>query len=132
MQRLTKCTWLSTSRSLPTLVIIRRLSVALIVIALLELLATVRQQDYEISNNIAHAVSKTPSPPSPRQCTYEELLLIKRQLPPDDCLKYQQQPWTQRCSLSYATRCGCSSSFQYRTNCTLRCSETHFWFCSCQ
>jgi hypothetical protein len=28
-----------------------------------------------------------------------------RQLPPDDCYEYATQPWTQRCSLSYATRC---------------------------
>ena len=41
----------------------------------------------------------------PRQCTIEELGVIKRQLPPDDCVEYATQPWTQRCSLSYATRC---------------------------
>ena len=42
---------------------------------------------------------------SPRQCTIEELGVIMRQLPPDDCYEYETQPWTQRCSLSYATRC---------------------------
>jgi hypothetical protein len=48
---------------------------------------------------------------SPRQCTIEELGVITRQLPPDDCYEYATQPWTQRCSLSYATRC--------KTNCII-------------
>lgn len=39
------------------------------------------------------------------QCTPEQLSIIKGQLPPDDCLKYRGSPWTQNCSISYATRC---------------------------
>ena len=47
----------------------------------------------------------------PRQCTIEELGVIKRQLPPDDCVEYATQPWTQRCSLSYATRCKTNTQY---------------------
>ena len=39
------------------------------------------------------------------QCTPEDLAIIKKQLPPEDCHAYASQPWTQRCSLTYATRC---------------------------
>ena len=39
------------------------------------------------------------------QCTAEQFDVIKKQLPSDDCLKYKGQPWMQKCSLTYATRC---------------------------
>lgn len=39
------------------------------------------------------------------QCTPDELFTIQQQLSPDDCLKHQHEPWKQRCSLTYATRC---------------------------
>jgi len=39
------------------------------------------------------------------QCTPDQLFTIQQQLSPDDCLKYQHEPWKQRCSLTYATRC---------------------------
>ena len=38
-------------------------------------------------------------------CTSEQLQTILKQLPPDDCIKNQNQPWLQRCSLNYATKC---------------------------
>ncbi|KAL7526395.1 hypothetical protein ACHAWF_001749 [Thalassiosira exigua] len=43
--------------------------------------------------------------PRPEDCTAEQLGVVRWQLPPDDCVRYQRQPWTQRCSHSYATRC---------------------------
>ncbi len=39
------------------------------------------------------------------QCTPEQLETIQMQLPPDDCLQYKRQPWMQRCSFTYASRC---------------------------
>jgi len=39
------------------------------------------------------------------QCTPDQLFTIQQQLSPDDCLKHQREPWKQRCSLTYATRC---------------------------
>ena len=39
------------------------------------------------------------------QCTPEQLKTIEMQLPPEDCLKYKSQPWMQRCSFTYASRC---------------------------
>ena len=39
------------------------------------------------------------------QCTATQLDVIRKQLPSDDCLKYKGQPWMQKCSLTYATRC---------------------------
>jgi FkbM family methyltransferase len=39
------------------------------------------------------------------QCTAEQLDIIRYQLPPTECLKFQNRPFVQRCSFSYATRC---------------------------
>ena len=39
------------------------------------------------------------------QCTPEQLKTIEMQLPPEDCLKYKRQPWMQRCSFTYASKC---------------------------
>lgn len=39
------------------------------------------------------------------RCTPEQLATIGRQLPPDDCARHLGEPWKQRCSLTYATRC---------------------------
>ncbi|KAL7525893.1 hypothetical protein ACHAXR_001205, partial [Thalassiosira sp. AJA248-18] len=39
------------------------------------------------------------------QCTPAQLSIIQQQLPADDCERYQDQPYTQMCSLVYATRC---------------------------
>lgn len=39
------------------------------------------------------------------QCTPEQLKTIQAQLPPDDCFKYRGQPYVQKCSFTYATRC---------------------------
>lgn len=39
------------------------------------------------------------------QCTPSELKLILYQLPNDDCYTYKKQPWRQKCSLTYATKC---------------------------
>lgn len=60
----------------------------------------------QVANINANTITKTTTPSAVRQCTSDELLVIKRQLPPDDCLKYRKKPWLQRCSLTYATRCG--------------------------
>jgi hypothetical protein len=49
--------------------------------------------------------SKLVKAPSLRMCTLDELDVIKSQLPPDDCLTYRGEPWLQKCSMSYATRC---------------------------
>lgn len=32
-------------------------------------------------------------------------MVIQRQLPPDECIKSKGQPWTQKCSFTYATKC---------------------------
>ncbi|KAL7463144.1 hypothetical protein ACHAXS_003525 [Conticribra weissflogii] len=40
-----------------------------------------------------------------RQCTPDQLSIIETQLPPTDCRKHVNSPWTQRCSFSYATQC---------------------------
>ena len=61
----------------------------------------------EVSNSNSNTYTFTEtSSPSARQCTSDELLVIKRQLPPDDCLMHGHEPWKHKCSLSYATRCG--------------------------
>ena len=39
------------------------------------------------------------------KCTPSELSLILYQLPNDDCYTYKKQPWRQKCSLTYATKC---------------------------
>jgi len=39
------------------------------------------------------------------QCTPSELSLILYQLPNEDCYTYKKQPWRQKCSLTYATKC---------------------------
>ena len=39
------------------------------------------------------------------QCTPNELEIVQKQLPPDDCIKNKGQPWLQTCSFTYATRC---------------------------
>ncbi|KAL3758624.1 hypothetical protein ACHAWU_008378 [Discostella pseudostelligera] len=59
----------------------------------------------QVANINANTLTKTTTPSAVRLCTSDELLVIKRQLPPDDCLKYRKKPWLQRCSLTYATRC---------------------------
>ena len=72
------------------------------------------------SQNNASGVNTSSSSSSlPRQCTIEELGVIKRQLPPDDCVEYATQPWTQRCSLSYATRCKTTMMISIVFKCTL-------------
>lgn len=38
-------------------------------------------------------------------CTDEQLQTILQQLPPDDCIKYENRPHLQRCSHTYATKC---------------------------
>jgi len=40
-----------------------------------------------------------------KQCSSEQLAIINKQLPPDDCESFADRPRTQRCSFSYATRC---------------------------
>ena len=68
------------------------------------------------SNSNTNTFTETSSPSArQRQCTSDELLVIKRQLPPDDCLMHGHEPWKHKCSLSYATRCGYYySSSHYR------------------
>ena len=39
------------------------------------------------------------------QCTPSEKSLILYQLPNEDCYTYKKQPWRQKCSLTYATKC---------------------------
>jgi FkbM family methyltransferase len=41
----------------------------------------------------------------PPQCTAEQLNIIEYQLPSARCKKTAKQPWQNRCSFSYATRC---------------------------
>lgn len=41
----------------------------------------------------------------PPQCTAEQLNMIEYQLPSARCKKTAKQPWQNRCSFSYATRC---------------------------
>jgi FkbM family methyltransferase len=41
----------------------------------------------------------------PPQCTAEQLNMIEYQLPSKRCKKTAKQPWQNRCSFSYATRC---------------------------
>jgi hypothetical protein len=65
------------------------------------------QDNHLIINTTDSSRNKWTKTPSLRQCTPNELLTIKRQLPPDDCLTYERQPWLQKCSMSYATRCEC-------------------------
>ena len=40
-----------------------------------------------------------------KQCTKQQLHNITQQLPPHYCVKYTKQPWTKKCSFSYATQC---------------------------
>ncbi|KAL7502957.1 hypothetical protein ACHAWX_000556 [Stephanocyclus meneghinianus] len=40
-----------------------------------------------------------------KQCTSEQLAVIQAQLPPNECMINKNQPWVQRCSFTYATRC---------------------------
>ena len=64
---------------------------------------------------IDHEIDQTATPTNPStqrihnshvpKCTSEQLAIIKKQLPPDDCRKHRREPYTQKCSLSYATRC---------------------------
>jgi hypothetical protein len=39
------------------------------------------------------------------QCSPEQLAIIKKQLPPDECLENKRQQHRQRCSFTYASRC---------------------------
>jgi hypothetical protein len=65
------------------------------------------QDNHLIINTTDSSRNKWTKTHSLRQCTHLELLIIRRQLPPDDCLTYEGQPWLQKCSMSYATRCEC-------------------------
>mmetsp|Transcript_19201 Transcript_19201/g.46088 ORF Transcript_19201/g.46088 Transcript_19201/m.46088 type:complete len:129 (+) Transcript_19201:391-777(+) len=38
-------------------------------------------------------------------CTPKDMSIIKKQLPADDCVRNRGAPWTQECSMSYATKC---------------------------
>ena len=40
-----------------------------------------------------------------RRCSAEQLRTIALQLPPEDCLQNQRQPWTSQCSFSRASSC---------------------------
>lgn len=51
------------------------------------------------------AVEETAPSPPPERCTESQLSVIRQQLPPDDCAAFANNPWSQRCSLTYATRC---------------------------
>lgn len=65
------------------------------------------QDNHLIINTTDSSRNKWTKTHSLRQCTHLELLIIRRQLPPDDCITYEGQPWLQKCSMSYATRCEC-------------------------
>lgn len=59
-----------------------------------------------VKDEVAPQTQQQSSQPTKvEQCTAEQLATIKKQLPPDDCLKNKGQPWGQRCSHTYATRC---------------------------
>ncbi|KAL3774742.1 hypothetical protein ACHAWO_012067 [Cyclotella atomus] len=57
------------------------------------------------------SASSQPKAPPPSitetvtKCTSEQLDIIQKQLPPDECIKSKGQPWTQKCSFTYATKC---------------------------
>eukprot|EP00928_Gymnodinium_smaydae_P038002 TRINITY_DN26307_c0_g1_i1.p1 TRINITY_DN26307_c0_g1~~TRINITY_DN26307_c0_g1_i1.p1 ORF type:complete len:430 (+),score=27.78 TRINITY_DN26307_c0_g1_i1:64-1353(+) len=38
-------------------------------------------------------------------CVEDRLAVIKRQLPPDECHRFKDRPYLQRCSFTYATKC---------------------------
>mmetsp|Transcript_34429 Transcript_34429/g.72481 ORF Transcript_34429/g.72481 Transcript_34429/m.72481 type:complete len:318 (-) Transcript_34429:515-1468(-) len=41
----------------------------------------------------------------PEDCTSDEIDVLRHQLPPTDCVSTKKQPWRQKCSFTYATRC---------------------------
>eukprot|EP00980_Cylindrotheca_fusiformis_P017380 scaffold5393_cov156-Cylindrotheca_fusiformis.AAC.2 len=78
--------------------------------ALLELPLSSQQQQqilttFELSNNNDDNNDLLFPPMQSSQCSAEQLQIISRQLPPDDCIKNQKQPWTSFCSFSRASSC---------------------------
>lgn len=54
------------------------------------------------SHNAAYAASP---PPPPTGCTRDQLLAVRAQLHPTDCVKAVRDPWLQSCSLTAQTKC---------------------------
>lgn len=49
--------------------------------------------------------------PTPKQCTMDQLLRIRSQLHPQDCITSISSPWLQRCSITKATSCPDSANW---------------------
>ena len=41
----------------------------------------------------------------PLYCTEDQLNTIRKHLPPDDCNRYKEQPWLQKCSFTQTKKC---------------------------
>lgn len=70
------------------------------------LLATVPK--FAVRTELLDVTSASPPEPlylPPPQCSSEQSLTIRRQLPEGDCRATALKPWVNQCSFSYATRC---------------------------
>lgn len=64
--------------------------------------ASFAEQTTESMNADVHDYSTFSRAPN---CTHEQLMKVRHQLPPESCLDSSNAPWTQRCSLTVATKC---------------------------
>ena len=84
-----------------------RIIIGILVISAFQFVGLFQGVTYASVNNMGHLSSDSLSGGAVdlQPCTNDQLETIKQQLPPGDCIANIRQPWSQRCSLTYATKC---------------------------